>query len=64
MRAWDERIRRGLIAGNRTREAERAKLSLSMEDQWRLWNSNTLAGFFKTKEQGRREQQWAESRAA
>jgi hypothetical protein len=64
VRAWDERVRKPLIAGNRTREAERAKLSLSMEDQWRLWNSNTLAGFFKTKEQGRREQQWAESRAA
>lgn len=46
IRAWDEKLRRGLISGNRTREAERAKLSLSIEDQWALWNKNRLDMFF------------------
>jgi hypothetical protein len=50
VRYWDDRFRRGMIAGNRTRAAERAKLSISVEDQWALWNRNTLADFFKRKE--------------
>jgi hypothetical protein len=50
VRYWEDRFRRGMIAGNRTREAERAKLSISVEDQWALWNRNTLADFFKRKE--------------
>jgi hypothetical protein len=50
VRYWEDRFRRGMIAGNRTRAAERAKLSISVEDQWALWNRNTLADFFKRKE--------------
>jgi hypothetical protein len=50
VRYWEDRFRRGMIAGNRTRSAERAKLSISVEDQWALWNRNTLADFFKRKE--------------
>lgn len=50
IRAWDERIRRGLIAGNRTKVAERAKLSLSIEEQYRLFQQNHLGDFFKKKE--------------
>jgi hypothetical protein len=50
VRYWEDRFRRGMIAGNRTREAERAKLSISVEDQWALWNRNTLADFFRRKE--------------
>lgn len=63
VRAWDERIRRGLITGNRTRAAERAKLSLSIEDQWRLFETNQLANFFKIKERARTQDRWAASRA-
>jgi hypothetical protein len=64
VRAWDERVRRGLIAGNRTREAERAKLSLSIDDQWRLFQTNQLANFFAKKATDRRQQQMAMSRAS
>ncbi len=53
IRAWDEKIRRPLIAGNRTKEAERAKLSMSVADQWSLFQKNTMANFFKRKEQER-----------
>jgi hypothetical protein len=47
VRFWEDRFRRALIAGNRTREAERARVSLSIQDQWALWNRNTLGDFFK-----------------
>jgi hypothetical protein len=53
VRGWDEKIRRILVSGNRTREAERAKLSMSVEDQWALFQRNHLQNFFKTKEMTR-----------
>lgn len=63
IRAWDEKIRRQMIAGNRTKEAEQAKLSMSIEDQWNLFQRNNLTDFFKRKEQARMYQQLASVRA-
>lgn len=62
VRAWDERLRPRLIAGNRTREAERAKLSRSIEDQYQMYRNYYLENFFKQKETARRQMQWAQSR--
>ena len=53
IRFWEDRYRRALIAGNRTREAERARVSVSIQDQWTLWNRNNLADFFKQKQTAR-----------
>ena len=53
VRAWDEKLRRGLITGNRTREADRARSSVTMEDQYALWQKNTLDMFFKSKADAR-----------
>lgn len=47
IRFWEDRLRRSLIAGNRTREAEKARLSVSIEDQWALWNRYTMQDFLK-----------------
>lgn len=58
VRAWDDKIRRGMIAGNRTREAERAKLSMSIQDQVNLFQRNHLAAFFDTKQRTRSQQMW------
>lgn len=57
VRAWDEKIRRGMIAGNRTKEAERAKLSMSIQDQASLWSRNMLENFFANKNKARVQQQ-------
>jgi len=59
IRAWDERARRPLIAGNRTKEAERAKRSLTIDDQWTIFQRNKLTDFFAVKERARRQQQMA-----
>lgn len=64
IRAWDEKLRRGLIAGNRTKEAERAKLSMSVEDQWALFTRNSMQDFFKRKETTRMTQRNTAHRAA
>lgn len=53
IRCWDEKLRRGLVAGNRTREAERARVSLSIEDQAALWQRNTFAMFLDGKKRAR-----------
>lgn len=53
IRAWDEKLRRGLNAGNRTREAERARLSASIVDQYALFSQNQLLYYLKDKERAR-----------
>lgn len=63
VRAWDEKIRRGLIAGNRTKEAERAKLSMRIEDQYALYTRNMLDSFFRTKAAVRNQDRMAAQRA-
>lgn len=64
IRAWDERVRRGLVASNRTRDAERAKVSLTMQDQWNIFQSNQLSSFFAQKASVRRQGEIATARAA
>lgn len=66
VRAWDEKIRRGMIAGNRTKEAERAKVSMSMEDQWTLFQKNMFSpqALFARKAAIRRAQQTMMRRTA
>ena len=63
VRGWDEKIRRQMIAGNRTKAAERAKFSMSIQDQWDLFHRNNLATFFKKKEQDRMSLQMMRVRA-
>jgi hypothetical protein len=62
VRAWDEKLRRALIAGKRTRDAERAKLSMTIQDQMSLWSRNTLDNFFAVKQARRSQEQLAASR--
>lgn len=64
IRAWEEKVRRGMIAGNRTKEAERAKQSMSIEDQWALFTRNNLSAFFARKQSARLQDQRVQTRAA
>lgn len=64
VRAWDEKIRRQMAAANRTKEAERAKLSMTIEDQVTLWNRNTMKGFLLARETDRLAHQQIMQRAA
>lgn len=50
VRGWEEKIRRGMIAGNQTRQAEMAKMSMSIVDQRQVYETNMLQGFFREKE--------------
>lgn len=54
VRAWEEKIRRGLIAQNRTREADVARRRMSVVDQFRLHNQYRLQEFFGRKDGVRR----------
>ncbi len=63
VRGWDEKIRRQMIAGNRTKAAERAKLSLSIADQWDIFRKYKMEEFFKTKEHARSSLQMLQTRA-
>jgi len=53
---WEERVRRQLISGRRTREAEVAKKRASVVDQAALFNKNTLSSFFDQKQKVRTNQ--------
>lgn len=53
IRAWEEKLRRPLILGNRTRQAERARVSMSITDQRQVYETNMLQSFFRTKETAR-----------
>jgi len=59
IRCWDEKVRRLLIGGNRTREAERAKLSMSIDDQWAIFNKYKMEQMFREKAGLRSQQQLA-----
>lgn len=63
VRAWDEKVRRQMVAGNRTREAERARLSMSIHDQWALFNKNSIGSMFKNKERARLDSMMAQTRS-
>lgn len=51
--AWEEKVRRTLIASRRTREAEQARKRQSITDQTALFNKNTLSSFFEQKQRVR-----------
>lgn len=52
-RYWDEKIRRGLMAGRRTREAELAKRRMSVTDQYKLFSQYQFESFLKGKQNAR-----------
>ena len=54
IRAWEEKLRRGLIAQNRTKEADIARRRMSIIDQFQLFNRYSLNSFFETKSAVRR----------
>jgi hypothetical protein len=49
-RCWEERVQRGLMAGNRTKAADVARRALSVADQYQLFQQFQLADFFKVKQ--------------
>ncbi len=49
VRAWEERVRRGMSSLKRTRENEAAKRRMTIKDQVSLFNGNQLEAFFKAK---------------
>ena len=51
--AWDSRVRRALVAGNRTKEADIIARSKTPIAAYQLFTRNTLASFFKIKHQER-----------
>lgn len=50
---WDERIRKLLIAQNRTRSIEESKTRLSVRDQVSLYCQNQITDMFKAKQRAR-----------
>ena len=63
VRAWEEKLRNGLIAGRRTREADRARVSLSPEARYNLFTKSTLQTFFTQKQRARVAARRTENRA-
>jgi hypothetical protein len=53
IRCWEERVRRAMSTGKRTREAEAAKKSMSIIDQASLFQTNQLQSFFSEKRRTR-----------
>jgi len=54
VRAWEEKLRRGLSAGKRTRENEEAKKRLTLRDQMESYSQFAMASFFEGKKKERR----------
>lgn len=61
-RAWEERLRRGLVSGNRTKEADRIARSVSPVARYELFTRNQLSQFFKVKNAARIRQQQLQRR--
>jgi hypothetical protein len=53
VRMWDDRVRRMLMQGRRTREAEQAKRRRSLVDQVKLYNESQFQQFLALKQRGR-----------
>lgn len=49
-RAWDDRVRRGLVMQNKTRQAEKARLAMAAGDQMALYQQYHLTNFFRVKQ--------------
>lgn len=64
VRMWDDRVRRKLMQGRRTREAEAAKRRRSVVDQVKLYNESTFNAFMASKQRVRQSAQLAAMRGA
>jgi hypothetical protein len=53
VRCWEERVRRAMAVNKRTREAEKAKKSMSIVDMASLYSKNQLESFFSEKRRTR-----------
>ena len=62
IRAWEEKVRRSLIAQNRTKETDIARRRMNVVDQMQLMNRYRLQEFFHRKDDIRRSVAWEESR--
>ena len=58
VRAWEEKLRRGLVAQNRTKQADVARRRLSIVDQYQLYTRYRLSEFFGRKDNIRRVENW------
>lgn len=54
-RAWEEKMRRSLIAQGRTREFEAAKKRVSFNDQYKMFSHSMMTSFFEKKQTARRQ---------
>lgn len=64
IRCWEERVRRTMMAGRRTREFENNKSRLTVKDQVVLFNQNQLESFFKAQSAVRAQQTRTLNRSA
>ena len=64
IRAWEEKLRRGLISQNRTKEADVARRRMNIVDQFQLFNRYRLSEMFKRKDALRQADVFAAQRAA
>jgi hypothetical protein len=62
VRAWEEKVRRALIAQNRTKEADVARRRMNVIDQMQLMNRYRLTEFLDRKTSSRRAAQWEAQR--
>lgn len=62
VRAWEEKLRRGLIAQNRTKESDIARRRLNIVDQMQLHNRYRITEFFARKSEVRRQELFAAQR--
>lgn len=62
VRAWEEKLRRGLIAQNRTKESDIARRRLNIVDQMQLHNRYRITEFFARKSEVRRQELYAAQR--
>jgi hypothetical protein len=64
VRAWEEKLRRGLIAQNRTKDADVARRRMNVVDQMQLHNRYRITEFFARKSEVRRQELYGAQRRA
>jgi hypothetical protein len=64
VRAWEEKVRRSLIAQNRTKEADIARRRMNVIDQMQLMNRYRLTEFLERKNSVRQALRWEDQRQA
>lgn len=61
VRCWEERVRRGMITRNQTRDVETAKETMTFQDAAKLFSQYQISAMFTSKHEARRRQQMAAS---